>query len=280
MKMSKVSLADKFRGAVYGHAIGDAMGATTEFMNQEQIMQLYGVVDDIVGGGWLNIRAGRVTDDTEMSICVMDALRESTRKPFVFKRICASKFVEWYDKGPIDVGGSCAAGIRHYKMLGDYIGYNASALGNGALMRALPCALLGFDALNVQQASITHNNEMQSEVIESYSKVIRGLVRGSFKLRGFKQLQNPSGHVKNTFNNACHWASLSDFSSAIIGAVNHGGDADTIAAITGSLAGARFGFRNIPEEWVSKLDGDVVCKLEIFLEFAINYCITVKSNLY
>lgn len=46
-------LQSKIAGSVYGFAIGDAMGATTEFMNRAQIKKQYGQVTDIIGGGWL-----------------------------------------------------------------------------------------------------------------------------------------------------------------------------------------------------------------------------------
>ncbi len=36
-------------------------------------------------------------------------------------------------------------------------------------------------------------------------------------------------------------------------AANLGDDADTTAAITGQLAGAYYGFDNIPEKWINKL---------------------------
>lgn len=42
---------------------------------------------------------------------------------------------------------------------------------------------------------------------------------------------------------------------AIITAVNRGGDTDTIGAITGAIAGARFGVDDLPEDWLSVLDG-------------------------
>ena len=67
-------IKNKIAGAIYGFAIGDAMGATTEFMNHAQIKKQYGQVTDIIGGGWLNLEAGKTTDDTQMTICVMDAL--------------------------------------------------------------------------------------------------------------------------------------------------------------------------------------------------------------
>lgn len=42
---------DKILGSLIGFAIGDAMGATTEFMSKEQIQNQYGKVDHIMGGG-------------------------------------------------------------------------------------------------------------------------------------------------------------------------------------------------------------------------------------
>ena len=40
-------MKNKIRGSLYGFAIGDAMGATTEFMSKESIKKQYGKVTDI-----------------------------------------------------------------------------------------------------------------------------------------------------------------------------------------------------------------------------------------
>ena len=53
--MKEKELESKIKGALYGFAIGDAMGATTEFMTKESIKKKYGKVTDIIGGGWLNL---------------------------------------------------------------------------------------------------------------------------------------------------------------------------------------------------------------------------------
>jgi ADP-ribosyl-[dinitrogen reductase] hydrolase len=54
---------------------------------------------------------------------------------------------------------------------------------------------------------------------------------------------------------------------AIVGAVNHGGDADTIAAITGSLVGAYYGYYAIPTRWVYDLDNGVKKQLDHYAKF-------------
>lgn len=56
--MTKKALHNKVLGSLLGFAIGDAMGATTEFMTQDEISHKYGKVNDIIGGGWLNLKAG------------------------------------------------------------------------------------------------------------------------------------------------------------------------------------------------------------------------------
>ena len=46
-----------------------------------------------------------------------------------------------------------------------------------------------------------------------------------------------------------------DYKNAILRAVNLGDDTDTVAAITGAIAGALYGIEGIPDEWLSALVG-------------------------
>lgn len=63
-----------------------------------------------------------------------------------------------------------------------------------------------------------------------------------------------SGYVVDTLE-AVLWVFLnaSHYREAIIGAINLGGDTDTIGAITGSLAGILYGYDSIPPEWLHQL---------------------------
>jgi ADP-ribosylglycohydrolase len=56
--------------AYLGFAIGDALGATVEFMTKREVAAQYGVHREIVGGGWLKLAPGQVTDDTEMALAL------------------------------------------------------------------------------------------------------------------------------------------------------------------------------------------------------------------
>jgi ADP-ribosyl-[dinitrogen reductase] hydrolase len=44
-----------------------------------------------------------------------------------------------------------------------------------------------------------------------------------------------------------------DFEEMLVSAVNLGGDADTVGAITGALAGAAYGITAIPARWLGAL---------------------------
>lgn len=267
---------NKIAGAIYGFAIGDAMGATTEFMSEEQIKRTFGKVTDIIGGGWLNLKAGEVTDDTQMSMCVMNALMRTLNEDdpmgYSFMMECRKEFIKWYKSGPKDVGGQCSRAIN-YMMNGKHLGmyHEDSALGNGSLMRAMPCVVLDKELLNELQGRMTHNNSDCTQVIQIYSRLIQEYINGNLYTYKIKGLLEPSGYFWNTFNNSVYWSNQETFEDAIIGAVNHGGDADTIAAITGSLAGAKFGFENIPERWIEQLNPETKIFLEKFKNFVFSY---------
>lgn len=55
------------------------------------------------------------------------------------------------------------------------------------------------------------------------------------------------------------WAvrTTSSFADAVIAAIELGGDTDTVAAVTGAIAGAIYGLQGIPVRWVSALNGSV-----------------------
>lgn len=270
MSKSKEQIRDSIRGALYGFAIGDAMGATTEFMSPVEIRAKYGTVEDIIGGGWLDLKPGEVTDDTQMSICVMNALMCSTNE-LEFIGAVRNGFIDWYRSNPPDVGNQCRIGIERLIAGNPLHSFECpKALGNGSLMRALPCALVGNAHYNVLQGRVTHPNGHCTYMICQYTDLIECTIFYGDEIPLPVCLEEPTGFVDYTYNNAVYWtAHYKTFKDCIIGAVNHGGDADTIAAIAGSISGAKHGYQSIPKEWVEKLDPTVCNKLDEFLDYVI-----------
>ena len=141
MHDSTPDLWDRALGAYLGFAIGDALGATVEFMRPREIAQAYGVHRDMIGGGWLKLPVGQVTDDTTMSLALGDALLSSgaaTLKSFVstgddaLVRSIGDSYVRWLKGKPVDCGNTCRRGIQRYMREGTLQGlYNPGDGGNG-----------------------------------------------------------------------------------------------------------------------------------------------------
>lgn len=267
------NLKDKILGSLVGFAIGDAMGATTEFMTKEQIKQQYGQVNDIIGGGWLNLPRGQVTDDTQMMLCVARGIMNADKpKKTIVDTLSAiaTEFIYWLDSNPPDVGNCCRRAITQNRDCSvefwphrniQYQKYSKREdLGNGGLMRCLVPCLLKHPILAIKQSDLTHANETCQMAIRTYYVAINAAVYKGTTPWARPHLMNPTGHVENTLNNALYWSGKS-FCEGILGAVNDGGDADTIAALTGGLLGARFGYAEIywnAANWVDHLDPTVL----------------------
>ena len=266
-KIRRMDRKDKIKGALYGFAIGDAMGATVEFMTEQEIKNKHQRVDNLIGGGWLHLKPGDVTDDTQMMICIIDAIMECSSVRECMKLIVRN-FVKWFNSNPPDVGSQCAKGIEYLRKR-KQIPVDNNALGNGSLMRSLPFALLKGKNMNIWQGNLTHNNKACEAVISEYTDIVQGLLADEVLscVCRFEKM-NPTGFIGNTYNNALYYLTkANNFEDTMIEVVNDGGDADTIAAVTGSLIGIRFGFSSIPKRWVKQLSPEVKNKLDKFVEY-------------
>jgi ADP-ribosyl-[dinitrogen reductase] hydrolase len=97
-------------------------------------------------------------------------------------------------------------------------------------------------------------------------KIIK-ICEGNYLNVSYDQLPN-SGYVVSTLESAlwCFYNSTS-FKDAVVLAANLSGDADTIAAVCGQVAGAYYGLDGIPEDWVSILtQSDWIAERAIRLE--------------
>ena len=102
------SLENKIRGALFGVAAGDALGAPLEFMSEQEIRRQYGTVKEMIGGGWLDVEPGEVTDDTQMTVAAALAVAMHPENPAPY---AGQNFVQWALKDPKDIGGTCRSSI-------------------------------------------------------------------------------------------------------------------------------------------------------------------------
>jgi ADP-ribosyl-[dinitrogen reductase] hydrolase len=277
---SQPDLKQRAIGAYLGLAVGDALGATTEFMTPNEIAHDYGVHDQIRGGGWLRLKPGQVTDDTEMSLVLGDSI---LARHGVIAEDVAQAFSDWMRGKPIDIGNTVRRGIIHFRTSGSArVNENEYDAGNGACMRSLPVALYYHDQprealieASREQSHVTHNNPVADAGTETVLHMLvaalhdkpklhlqvlaDGLVNehDAYRFDRFP-VSNPSGWIVETLQVVFQSLFAHDnFHDILVDVVNRGGDADTTGAIAGMLAGTLYGVDAIPEKWTKALDCNV-----------------------
>jgi ADP-ribosyl-[dinitrogen reductase] hydrolase len=277
--LSPLTLQDRAVGAFLGLAVGDALGATVEFMTKGEIAAAYGVHNRMIGGGWLKLAPGQVTDDTEMALALARSLVR--RGGLELTDVC-DEFAAWLKSKPVDVGATCRRGIRRYIVHGSTTGgFSEGDAGNGAAMRVLPVALAAAGSpetageWTLQQCHITHNHPLSDDATLALVRMVHALMAGEGKDAarrvadelaakhrnfGFATYRGQStAYIVDTMNTVLHAYFNSDgFADCLVRTVNLGGDADTTGAIAGMLAGAEHGAGAIPAQWLKKLDRKVV----------------------
>ena len=276
------SLHSRALGAYLGLAVGDALGATVEFMLPQEIRLQYGTHREIVGGGWLKLKAGSVTDDTEMSLALGRALLACGGWD---ARAVADSFVGWLKSGPIDVGNTCRRGIRRYMLDGSLCGPPCDGdAGNGAAMRNLPLVLAtlhdidAFRQQTLEQAHLTHHHPLSDAGTLALGEMTRVLLLGGDaagcrpavdallaaqpKFRFDPYPGRASGYIVDTLQTVLHqFFRTHSFEALLVDTVNCGEDADTTGAIAGMLGGALYGVEAIPKRWIAKLDAHIVAEI-------------------
>lgn len=279
---SRALVHSKALGAYLGLAIGDALGAPVEFLTKREIAQRGGH-SEMTGGGWLKLKPGQITDDTEMSLCLGRAWISAGGWD---ARMTADQLVAWLKHHPIDVGNTCRRGIRRYMLDGSLQGLPSEGDGgNGAAMRILPVALgtfgddAAFEATAIEQAHLTHNHPLSDAATLTLGRMVHLLLAGqgireciklvSLLVKVYPQFRfspypgRASGYIVDTMQTVLHhFINTDSFESCVIETVNCGEDADTTGAIVGMLAGALYGVEAIPQRWLSRLDMAIKSEIE------------------
>jgi ADP-ribosyl-[dinitrogen reductase] hydrolase len=285
-------LLDRFQGCLVGLAVGDALGGPLEFMSAGEIVARYGgPVREMVGGGWLHLRPGEYTDDTQMALCIAESIVE--QEAFDMADI-ARRFVDWYNSQPKDIGNItrlALAGLKRgapWQEAGRLAHQETGgrSAGNGSIMRCAPISLYRWRdtrqliADSLDSSRVTHWDDLACYSAAALNLIIAGLLQGhrqSAVQAGIEALDGlapqvtqrlaaaaqkslsdlrPTGFVLNTLEAAVWcWQRAGTFEEAMVAAVNLGDDADTVGAVCGALAGADFGLAGIPPRWLDTLEG-------------------------
>jgi len=156
--MENETLKERFLGTIFGQAVGDALGLSTEFMSKQEVDQFYPngiedysqIVQDDHRRRW---QRGDWTDDTDMMLCILDSFVACQKVDILD---IAKRFKEWMMNGGMGIG-------RHtYNVmaLGDYTSNpqkaaeiiwkmeKKKAAANGAVMRTSVVGLMKDNVAN------------------------------------------------------------------------------------------------------------------------------------
>lgn len=277
---------DRAVGCLFGLALGDALGTTLEFSARDSKPP----VTDLVGGGPFKLKPGEWTDDTSMALCLADSLLANKG---VIPLDIIRRFKKWRDEGHNSVNGRCfdignatSQAISRFVKDGNPLGGSteADSAGNGSIMRLAPVPIFyahdiaAAEAAAVVQSQTTHAAHECLDACRLMTRIlvrligdgdwegaivadshdfempkIKKLAAGEWRGRKRQQIRS-TGYVVDTLE-AALWAvdSTETIEQAVLLAVNLGDDADTVGAVAGQLAGARYGYRAIPRAWASKI---------------------------
>jgi len=288
---------DGGEGVLLGLACGDALGEPVEGWSADRIAAEYGTLMEFVDG---RVPPGGLTDDTEQALRLARSLVEcggfdpdDASRRFVEWFEGGAVGIGGLTRRVLRriADGDDWERASRESWENSPEGRNA---GNGSVMRCAPIAVAyvhDFDELTTASrtsSKLTHYDPRCVYGCELLNRTIAGYLRdepqpleealSALPEEAPNELiaavepvpdeinpetLSPTGYVVDTLQAATyHTLTADDAESAIVNAVNGGGDADTIGAVAGAIAGARFGASDLPDGWIDELDrGDQLRRL-------------------
>ena len=172
--------ADRYRGALLGLAVGDAVGTTVEFKPPGS----FDPVTDMTGGGPFRLEAGQWTDDTSMALCLADSLLEMRGFD---ARDQIERYVRWWRTGYrsstgylFDIGVATSDALARFENSGDPWSGSTDpySAGNGSIMRLAPVVLAYASSpslvmkMSLDSSRTTHGAEEATDACRYFGALI------------------------------------------------------------------------------------------------------------
>lgn len=273
---------DRFRGALLGLAVGDALGVATQGLKPGSFTPIAG----FSGSSTLNLPPGAWSDDTAIALCVAEGLIQCGRfEP----RDQVERCENWQQNGYLTATGQCvgitdntaqalaAARWRRQVFPGSH---DPKHLDPEALTRVAPTVLFSFGSLEeaihlaCEASRITCQAPGALDACRLFAASLHGALAAESKerildppfelpdttgvrpkveaIRRKASMKSPrAGQTITETLAAALWAfeTTSTFHEGALRAANLGGRSDAVSAAYGQLAGAAYGAEAIPEEW-------------------------------
>ena len=106
-----------------------------------------------------------------------------------------------------------------------------------------------YENLKISVVDFLYSNEIYNNELIHFDRLLNGNINELEE----NAIQS-GGYVIQTLE-ASIWCLLTsdNYEEALLKTVNLGGDTDTTGAVTGGLAGLMYGFKSIPNKWISSI---------------------------
>ena len=283
---------DRARGTLLGLACGDALGRPVEGWPRSRIAAEYDRLTEMHGDGAHGLSPGAITDDTELALCLARSLAASDGFDADDAAARFTRWFEGDPTGIGGMTRRVLSRLAtevDWQTAAEEVwrrspeGQNA---GNGSVMRCAPLAVRFADDLDRLVAAsktssrLTHWDPRCTHGCAALNLVVAGFLRAEadpvdwalarleddvpgevrVALEEAAATDDPTmlpvtGYVVDTLEAGVGHARLAeDAETAVVSAVNNGGDTDTVGAVAGAVAGARFGASGLPERWLDVLE--------------------------
>jgi ADP-ribosyl-[dinitrogen reductase] hydrolase len=182
-------MIDRYRGALLGVAMGDALGMPLEGAPRDAH-----IVSDYEAGGPFQLERGQWTDETSMTCCVAYSLLKSGGFDPAHQLLCLSY---WYryaayssaENRVVDIGSTVKRALDAFLASGQLNPQSADppSAGNASLTRLLPIVLYYYDDFEqclhyAQQSSrLTHTAHEAIDACRYLAALLFGALRGESK---------------------------------------------------------------------------------------------------
>ncbi len=184
----------KVQSVIIGAAIGDALGVPVEFLSREELAA--SPVRDMRGFGTHNQPAGTWSDDTSMTLCLLESIGRLQRIDY---NDIMQNFVKWLNEAAFTAAHETFdAGIATQEAIARYLQGTAPLAcgcrgeydnGNGSLMRIAPLALFLCqqqvkDTEEILQtahhlSALTHGHPRSQMACGIYTLILMNILTGS-----------------------------------------------------------------------------------------------------
>lgn len=286
-ELPRENLVDRYRGCLFGLAIGNALGTQSENLSLDD-----DIPTEFVGGGKDDVGPGVWTSDTSMALCLAESLLTIGDHD---ARDQMERYARWHEEGHLScTKKKLSLALTIEKSIKDFIATGRPErseqdpvlqANNGSLVRIapVPMAFRNMPELKKMCAAssrTTHNIPVTIDACVLLGSIIEaglqgaekyvmldeipfelgtlegnleGLRRGDWKKKSIRDLKITSNVVTTLETAMWFFDHTGSFEDGILSILEIGNDTRGICSVYGQMAGSHYGYSGIPTKWTNNI---------------------------